>query len=135
MEGKLLDVVRIISTVIYILIVLFILRQILPVKGLKNLSSDDLKQRIKENKNLVLIDVRRPAEYRQGHIPNAINYPLSQLRKRVKEIPRDKEILIYCRNGMRSRHAGRILKGKGFSNIAQLRGGLVWWEGKTKEIS
>ncbi|MGG3890888.1 rhodanese-like domain-containing protein [Metabacillus fastidiosus] len=128
-----MDIVRIISTVIYILIVLFILRQILPVKGLKNLSSDDLKEKIKKDKNLVLIDVRKPAEYSQGHIQNAINIPLPQLRRRVKEIPRDKEILIYCRNGMRSRQAGRILKGKGFSNIAQLRGGLLWWEGKMEK--
>lgn len=130
-----MDAARVISTVIYILIVLFVLRQIWPVKGLKNLSSDDFKQRMKENNDYVLIDIRRPAEYSQGHIPNALNIPLSQLRSRVKAIPRDKDMLIYCRNGIKSRHAGRILKRKGFSSVGQLRGGIVWWGGKTEKTS
>src|SRR4051812_46079705 len=43
-----------------------------------------------------LLDVREPSEYQQGHIPNAVNIPLGQLRKRFNELPRDKEIIVNC---------------------------------------
>jgi rhodanese-related sulfurtransferase len=70
-----------------------------------------------------LLDVREPSEYEQGHIPNAVNIPLGQLRNRFEEIPRDKEIIVNCQVGLRSYIGVRILMQNGFDNVRNLSGG------------
>lgn len=70
-----------------------------------------------------LLDVREPSEYDQGHIPNAVNIPLGQIRSRVNEIPKDKEIIVNCQVGLRSYIGVRILMQNGFGNVRNLTGG------------
>ncbi|MGI6586555.1 MAG: FAD-dependent oxidoreductase [Lutisporaceae bacterium] len=70
-----------------------------------------------------ILDVREPSEYQQGHIPNAVNIPLEQLRSRLKEIPGDKDIIVNCRVGQRSYIGARILMQNGFNNVRNLSGG------------
>ncbi|MGE5630392.1 MAG: FAD-dependent oxidoreductase [Caulobacteraceae bacterium] len=70
-----------------------------------------------------LLDVREPSEYEQGHIPNAVNVPLGQLRNRLEEIPKDKEIIVNCQVGLRSYIGVRILMQNGFGNVRNLSGG------------
>lgn len=73
--------------------------------------------------DLTLVDVRSPLEFAAGRIPGAINIPLPDLRKRWREIPRDKPILVYCESGTRSYYAGRILRQLG-ANCRNLAGGM-----------
>ncbi|MGI6559688.1 MAG: FAD-dependent oxidoreductase [Limnochordia bacterium] len=70
-----------------------------------------------------VLDVREPSEYAKGHIPGAVNIPLGQLRERLGELPRDREMVVYCRVGMRSYIATRILMQRGFKSVFNLSGG------------
>jgi rhodanese-related sulfurtransferase len=71
----------------------------------------------------MLVDVREPSEYAAGHIEGARNVPLPQIRDRLDELPRDREIWLYCGVGQRSYYATRILKQNGF-NVRNLPGGF-----------
>ena len=69
-----------------------------------------------------LIDVRTPTEFANGNIPGAINMPVDELRTRLTEIPRDRQIVVYCQVGQRGYLATRILMQSGFS-VANIGGG------------
>lgn len=101
-------------------------RQFAPVKGLRNLSVEQFRQ---ESRGQRIVDVREAHEFRQGHLPGAVNIPLSQFRLRMAEIPRDRPVYLYCRSGMRSRQAGRLLVRNGWQDAAHLSGGIIAWNG------
>jgi NADPH-dependent 2,4-dienoyl-CoA reductase/sulfur reductase-like enzyme/rhodanese-related sulfurtransferase len=71
-----------------------------------------------------LLDVRNPAELAVESVPGAVNIPLPQLRARLGELPRDREILVICRSGQRAYYATRILLQNGF-NARNLSGGML----------
>ena len=75
----------------------------------------------------VILDVRQPNEWDAGHIPNALNIPLPELRARLAELPKDKEIVAYCHSGQRSYYACRILTQNGF-RCRNLTGAWVTWK-------
>ncbi len=75
-----------------------------------------------ESKALIL-DVREPGEFKMGHVEGAINIPLNSLRVRMNELPRDREILVYCAVGQRSYYASRALRLHGF-NARNISGGM-----------
>ena len=83
----------------------------------------------------ILIDVRTKAEFEKGYISNAINIPTDELRERLNEIDKSKNIYIYCQAGLRGYLAQQILKQNGFSKVSNLSGGYQLWETCTKEIS
>jgi NADPH-dependent 2,4-dienoyl-CoA reductase/sulfur reductase-like enzyme/rhodanese-related sulfurtransferase len=64
--------------------------------------------------NSFILDVRNPDEFEKGHVENALNIPLNELRSRLSTLPRDREIWAYCQVGLRSYFAVRVLKQKGF---------------------
>ena len=69
-----------------------------------------------------LVDVRTPKEFAAGHIPGATNIPVDELRERLREITRDREVIAYCQVGMRGYLATRVLKQSGF-DVRNLSGG------------
>lgn len=71
-----------------------------------------------------LLDVRTRREYRRGHLKDAVNIPVDELRGRLAELPRDREILAHCHVGQRSYIAARILRQHGF-RIRNLSGGFM----------
>lgn len=74
----------------------------------------------------LLLDVRDYDEVAMlGKLKNAVNIPLGQLRERLSELPRDRKILTYCQKGQRGYFAACALKGNGFKNVANLRGGYL----------
>jgi glyoxylase-like metal-dependent hydrolase (beta-lactamase superfamily II)/rhodanese-related sulfurtransferase len=75
----------------------------------------------------LLLDVREPAEYRAAHIPGAVNVPPCDLASRIEELPRDREIVVICQAGRRSRRAGSFLADRGFPRIVNLDGGTDAW--------
>jgi len=76
-----------------------------------------------------LIDVRYPDELKQfGKIRNAVNIPLPQLRDRMGELPPDRHILTYCQKGQRGYLAACALRGAGFRDVANLRGGFLQFQ-------
>lgn len=73
-----------------------------------------------------LLDVRETCEVAQsGLLPNAVHIPLGELRDRRGELPHDRKILVYCQKGQRGYLAACALKGSGFGDVANLRGGLA----------
>jgi NADPH-dependent 2,4-dienoyl-CoA reductase/sulfur reductase-like enzyme/rhodanese-related sulfurtransferase len=78
----------------------------------------------------VLLDVRRPDEYARGHIPGSLHIPLDELRRRLDELPRDRELVIHCLSGQRSYFACRILAQQGF-RVRNLTGSYRTWKTAT----
>lgn len=76
--------------------------------------------------SVVLVDVREPDEWAEGHLVGAVHIPLGTLRSRLTELPRDKEIVVYCRSGQRSYYACRILLQHGF-RARNLSGAYLTW--------
>lgn len=70
-----------------------------------------------------ILDVRTTKEYNQGHIQNAVNIPLDELRQHLDEIPKDRKIIIHCAGGMRAYFAYRILAQLDYKEIYNLSGG------------
>jgi NADPH-dependent 2,4-dienoyl-CoA reductase/sulfur reductase-like enzyme/rhodanese-related sulfurtransferase len=93
------------------------------------LAPRELKARLDLPDQIALLDVRTPGEYQQTKLddPRVIWIPLGQLRKRIGELPRDKEIICFCKVSQRGYEAQRILQGAGFTNVKFLDGGLVAW--------
>ena len=75
----------------------------------------------------VLIDVRTPGETAAGMVPGAINIPVDSLRARLDEIPRNRELMVYCRVGQRSYIASRILRQHGFK-VKNISGGYLLYQ-------
>jgi rhodanese-related sulfurtransferase len=71
-----------------------------------------------------LLDVRNPAERAVESVPGVLNIPLPQLRDRLGELPRDREILVFCRTGSRSYNATRLLLQNGFK-ARNISGGML----------
>lgn len=78
-------------------------------------------------KSTVLLDVRRDDERAKGFIPGSIHIPLDQLRSRLEELPRDREIVVYCQSGQRSYYAARILTQRGY-RVRNLTGSYRTWK-------
>lgn len=79
---------------------------------------------------LQLIDVRQPREYEEAHIPGAILIPLNELPRRIEEIDRERETIVYCRSGVRSMAACQILGDNRIPHVLNLRGGILQWQGR-----
>ncbi|MWC30788.1 rhodanese-like domain-containing protein [Paenibacillus sp. MMS18-CY102] len=122
-----------INIVIVVGMVWFIGKRFAGVKGLRSLNADQLQNEIKSNRNHVLIDVRESSEVKQGYIAGAMHIPLSRLKQRLNEIPSDRSIYLYCRSGMRSKQAARVLSKNGFHELAHLQGGIMAWRGQLKK--
>ena len=75
--------------------------------------------------NAYILDVREMSEYNDAHITNAKIIPLSELRNRYKEIPRNEPVYIHCRSGQRSYNAVLMLQSKGYDNVFNISGGFV----------
>ncbi|WP_110930349.1 rhodanese-like domain-containing protein [Paenibacillus bouchesdurhonensis] len=118
-----------INILFILLIVWFAYTRLRPAPGLRSLREEQFRNEL-QNSDQVLIDVREIGEYKRGHIPGAKNIPLSQLQGRLSEIPQDKDLLLYCQSGMRSKNAARILSKNGYGKLAHLTGGISAWRGK-----
>lgn len=74
------------------------------------------------------VDVRTPREREQKFIGGSLSVPLNHLMERAKELPKDRELLVYCAGGYRSSIAASLLKGRGFASVGEIAGGIAAWE-------
>jgi NADPH-dependent 2,4-dienoyl-CoA reductase/sulfur reductase-like enzyme/rhodanese-related sulfurtransferase len=97
----------------------------------RGLSPIEAKQRIDNGGGgeVLLLDVRTPDEYRMMRLPygNVVHIPLGALRERLGELPKDKDILAFCKISMRGYEAQLILNGAGFDRVWFIEGGLIAW--------
>ncbi|MPQ42671.1 FAD-dependent oxidoreductase [Clostridium tarantellae] len=89
----------------------------------KQINVDKVRKLVEANE--FIIDIRESREFELGHLKGAINLPLSELRYRFKEIPKDKTVYLYCRSGQRSYNATRVLINKGYNNIVNITGSFL----------
>lgn len=75
----------------------------------------------------LLIDVRTPQEFADGHIPGAVNIPVDALASRLAEVPQGQPVVVYCRSGNRSATASQILAGAGYTSIYDM-GAIFDWQ-------
>ncbi len=93
---------------------------------------DTLYAKKQQNESLVIVDVRTPAEYRDGHIPGAKPIPLAELSSSLSQLEayKEQEIYLVCAVGGRSRQATTLLREKGFSKAINVQGGTRGWKAK-----
>jgi len=96
---------------------------------LPSVSAAELSEKLKNGKHPLVVDVRQPEEYRTGHINGAKLIPLGELGRRMKELPKDKEIVCVCATGSRSRSATKMLVDAGY-NAVNMNGGMMVWSGR-----
>lgn len=95
----------------------------------KSITMEEAKEIFKEKGNYIIVDVRRPDEYNEGHIPNAINIANETIDKEPKELKdKGQSIYVYCRTGRRSKEASEKLVNLGYANVIEI-GGIVDWNG------
>jgi adenylyltransferase/sulfurtransferase len=93
----------------------------------KSITVGELKARRDAGDDLVLLDVRDPHEWEISSISEELRIPKSQVVARATEIPRDREVVVYCRTGVRSRDSIVMLQNQGFTNLVNLKGGITAW--------
>lgn len=93
-----------------------------------DITVEELKKRMDSGESLNMIDVREEWEYEEFNI-GATLVPLATLPLRIDEFSslRDKEVIVHCRSGARSKNAQSILQKNGFSNVRNLIGGMTEW--------
>ncbi len=75
----------------------------------------------------LLLDVREPEEYADGHVPGAVNLPQAELASRLDEVPRDRPVRVICQGGYRSLRAAQFLAQMGYRNVVNVIGGTAAW--------
>jgi len=100
----------------------------------RQISMDAAVKMMKDEKNYIILDVRRPDEYAEGHIPGAINVPNEEISTaEIAELPDKAQlILVYCRSGRRSKEASEKLVKLGYTNIVEF-GGIQDYEGEIEK--
>jgi adenylyltransferase/sulfurtransferase len=93
-----------------------------------SVSAAQLQTMIDSGEKFTLVDVRRPGEYRAGHLPGARLIPLDKIQSGYFPLSKDQEIVLYCRSGHRSGMALSILSKRGYENIRHLEGGILTWK-------
>lgn len=85
----------------------------------------------KQDGELVILDVRTPEEYREGHLEDSLNIDIyaEDFREQIDELERGKTYLVYCRSGARSARAAGIMDEMGFEDVYNMTGGFLGWSG------
>jgi hydroxyacylglutathione hydrolase len=79
------------------------------------------------DKNVQVVDVRGPDEWRRGHLPGAIHIPLAALPDRIGELNAGAPVVLHCKGGSRSAIATSFLQARGIANVSNLAGGFESW--------
>jgi sulfur-carrier protein adenylyltransferase/sulfurtransferase len=90
----------------------------------------ELKRKMDAKEDFFLLDVREPNEYQIGRIPGSTLIPLGEVPQRYQEIPKDREVVVHCKMGGRSAKAAAFLRQQGFTNVKNLKGGILDWSDK-----
>jgi NADPH-dependent 2,4-dienoyl-CoA reductase/sulfur reductase-like enzyme/rhodanese-related sulfurtransferase/two-component sensor histidine kinase len=93
----------------------------------KGIGAFDAQSIINSKKRCTCIDVRSPQEFEAERIPGVVLFPLESLRRRIDEIPRDRDIILVDNTGVKSYQAALILQANGFKNVRILEGGMSMW--------
>jgi len=98
--------------------------------GITYVSAAEAQTLVSHNKDLIVLDVRTPGEYKRGHIEGAVrnNYFSTKFKKRLRALDKSKPYLVHCKSGHRSERVVKIMVKEGFTNITHLDGGYDAWK-------
>lgn len=99
----------------------------------QSMSVHELSQRLASSQPILLIDVRTPGEFAEGHVRESRSYPLGSLSSKVEEIKKtaqDHDVAVICRSGNRSLLGSVTLKRRGLQKVYNVSGGMIHWAGQ-----
>jgi rhodanese-related sulfurtransferase len=99
-----------------------------PIGGVAIVSAQQAAKLQAEEASALIVDVREPREYESLRAPGAVSVPLAEFVARHADLPRDRQLLLVCRSGSRSLRATMFLMQQGFSNVANVDGGMIAWK-------
>ena len=94
---------------------------------IREISVSELKARRDRGENPLVVDVREDWELQLARIPDVVHVPMNQVPARISELSRDAETIVMCHAGGRSLRVAQFLANQGFTNIANLTGGIAAW--------
>lgn len=123
-----MEATQILLLAFVILVVVLRVKKYLTTRSMKNYSSAEVKQLLKNNNSIVLLDVRTDGERKSGAIKPSIHIPLHEITLKTEQLKKygSREIICYCQTGSRSVSAAVKLRKLGF-NSANLTGGYLLW--------
>jgi thioredoxin len=101
----------------------------------QNLPVESFEKKLQETSNAFLLDVRTSGEFGGGHLPKATNidFRSPDFASKIKDLPKDKPVFVYCLSGGRSAQAAEMLRKEGFQ-VTELQGGYLKWTTKLKPL-
>lgn len=97
------------------------------MNDIPQITVQELRQRLTAGEDLILIDVREDEEVASGMIQGAQHIPMGEIPYRTEDIPTDAEVIFICRSGARSQRVCEYLQQQGYSQTANLSGGMIEW--------
>jgi adenylyltransferase/sulfurtransferase len=94
---------------------------------IREISVEELKGMRDRGEMPALLDVREPHEYALSDLPGSIKVPLGTLPRSLEKVPKDRELVVYCRSGARSANAVQFLQQVGYEKAVNLAGGVNAW--------
>lgn len=110
---------------------------------IKEINVEEAANELKSHPQTLILDVREPGEYTQGHIPGALNVPRGLLEAKAdleyaarepRLADRNQPIIVHCASGVRSAFATDVLQVMGFTNVKSMSGGFTAWEQSSKPV-
>jgi rhodanese-related sulfurtransferase len=99
-----------------------------------NLSPEEFAEGVKTHSDAIILDVRTPEEFNSGHLPGAVNINIQgyDFHEQIEDLDASRPYYVYCRSGARSATACRYMQSKGFTDVHNLLGGILAWEGEVQ---
>lgn len=101
---------------------------------IQDLNPAEFGKALRANHDAILLDVRTPGEFEEGHLPGALNIDINgyDFHEQIENLDETKAYFVYCRSGGRSAAACRYMNSKGFRECYNLSGGILAWEGEVE---
>lgn len=93
-----------------------------------------LERQQRADADLVVLDVRSPGEFAAGHVPGAMNIPHDRIGEHLAEVPRDKDVVLYCQSGRRAGIAAQVLAEQGYTRLFHLEGDIAAWKAQGRPL-
>jgi rhodanese-related sulfurtransferase len=104
------------------------------MNDMQDLNPAEFGKALRANHDAVLLDVRTPEEFEEGHLPGALNIDIRgyDFHEQIETLDPTKAYFVYCRSGGRSSAACKFMNSKGFQEVHNLAGGILAWDGEVE---
>jgi rhodanese-related sulfurtransferase len=111
----------------FVTLMIFLLLPLPGIAAVSNLTPGEAREMLEKNPRVFLLDVRTPGEYRESRLEGARLIPISEIPRRLDEVPADRPVLVYCAVGSRSSQVAGFLDRQGYAEVYNLFGGIWAW--------